>query len=94
MKVVLSPQARADLFAIFDYIAVDNPAAAARITDRILQSLFMLTTFPEMGPVGILPDTRELTLPRLSYRVVYRVQADQIRILGIIHTRRQWPDAP
>lgn len=94
MKIVLSPQARADLIAIFDYIADDNPAAAVRTTDRILQSVYMLSTFPEMGRTGIMPETRELSLPCLSYRVVYRLETHQIRILRIVHTRRQWPSAP
>jgi plasmid stabilization system protein ParE len=43
-----------------------------------------------MGKSGALQGTREL-LPHPSYRMVYAVGVDEIAILAIVHTSRQWP---
>lgn len=94
MSVVLTADARADLHQIFDYIAVDNLAAAERTTDRILQSLYMLERFPQLAAEGSIAGTRELSIPRLPYRVIYRIAGDQVQILRILHARRRWPHGP
>lgn len=91
MSVVLTANARADLDQIFDYIADDNPAAAERTTDRILQSLYMLERFPQLAVEGSIAGTRELSIPRLPYRAIYRILGDEVEILRILHARRQWP---
>lgn len=43
-----------------------------------------------MGRRGQIPGTREL-IPHESYRLVYEVQADTVRILALVHTARLWP---
>jgi len=43
-----------------------------------------------MGRPGTFPHTREL-IPHPNYRIVYMVGDDTIYILGLFHTRRQWP---
>lgn len=91
MRIVLTADARADLDQIFDYIAADNPAAAERTTDRILQSLYMLERFPQLAPEGRTAGTRELPIPRLPYRAIYRMVQNDVQILRILHVRRQWP---
>jgi len=44
--VSISPEADADLDAIYDYIASDSPQNAARMVARILNSIAILETFP------------------------------------------------
>lgn len=51
IKVVLSPQASADMREIGDYIAHDkgNPNAARRLIRQFRESIARLARFPEMG---------------------------------------------
>ncbi len=91
MKLIYAPSAKADLNQIFDYISKDNPRAAEETVLRLEQTLFLVCQFPEMGHLGELPETRELSVPGLTYRIIYKVEVEAIRVLNIIHTARQWP---
>jgi plasmid stabilization system protein ParE len=46
---VLTPQARADLLEIWNYIAEDSPENADRILDRLYTSFTRLAKPPGMG---------------------------------------------
>lgn len=76
-----------------DYIAQDDPQAAARIVLRIEESVAMLVDHPDLGRAGRVPGTRELVVPNTSYIVPYRVRAQQIDILRVFHGRRRWPSS-
>ena len=73
-----------------DYIAADNPPAAARLSGRLAASVNRLAEFPEMGREGRLASTRELVIPRTPWIVVYRVR-QSIEILRVLHTSQRWP---
>jgi len=45
---------------------------------------------PSLGRAGRVDGTRELIISNTPY-IVYRVVENQIRILPVIHTSRQWP---
>jgi len=77
MELVFDDQAIADLEGIFNWIAQDSPAAARKVTDRLFESIQLLTSFPFMGHVGHNAGTYEWVVPRLPYVVVYQV--DQLR---------------
>jgi len=47
--VEISAQARHDLGEIFEYIAQDNPEAAIRFTNQLLETAFSLENAPLMG---------------------------------------------
>src|SRR5262249_59604312 len=49
MSFRLTPQAEADLVAISDYIAADNPGAARRLLDRFHECFGLLGMFPQLG---------------------------------------------
>ena len=91
MKTELSPEAERDLRDIADYIARDNPASALRVIARIEQSIHYLEILPQIGRPGMLPDTRELSVYKLPYKIVYRIEHDIIFVINIIHTSRNWP---
>ena len=59
MRVVLRAKARADLDGIYDFVAVDRPAVAASVINRILSSIQLLGAFPRMGRRGRIPTTHE-----------------------------------
>lgn len=69
---------------LFDYIAADNPTRAASFARELKDKIERLDAFPGLGQPGPLPGTRELVL-RANYRVIYRVQADEVHVLRIQH---------
>ena len=79
MRVIWTRQAEQDRADIWDYIAADNPVAAARLSEH-----------PKMGKPGRVAGTREL-IPHESYRMVYEIHGETVWLLVLIHTARQWP---
>ena len=79
MKVRWTPEAEQDRLDVWNYIAADNPAAAAR-----------LARFPLIGRTGTIPGTREL-IPHEHYRLVYEIADQIVWLLALVHTSRQWP---
>jgi addiction module RelE/StbE family toxin len=90
-KIEFAEEAEKDLLAIRDYIAQDNPAAAERTLIRVQQSISYLKIFPGLGRPWRKTGARLLTIPRLPYRVLYEINGDTVRILAIVHARRDWP---
>jgi toxin ParE1/3/4 len=87
-KVILGPQAIADLQNIVCYIARDNPAAALRVGNALLDRTMILESFPELGaPYRSYPGVRRLTLR--PYQVFYRVNDSQ----HCIEVMRYWHPA-
>ena len=78
-------------FEQLDYIAADNPGAAARLDEEIERQIDLLAQHPLMGRVGRVKGTREMVIRRSSLIAVYRVQRGRIEILNILHGAQQWP---
>lgn len=92
MQIRWQDAAIADLQQVRRFIALDNPNAARRVAERIREIIPCLAEQPAMGRPGRVPGTRELVLPDLPYIVPYRVEAQVLVILRVLHTARQWPD--
>lgn len=90
MRVVWTPEALQDRGDVWDYIAADNPHAAARMDALFSDAASRLTGYPLLGKPGKIPGTRELILHE-SYRLVYEVDGETVWILTLIHTARRWP---
>lgn len=88
MQVAFAAAAKRDLEAIVDYIAQDNPVAAAKVFDAVSAVAARLADFPEMGHAGRLPDTRELVVAGLPYVIVYHVARDVVTIIAVFHGAR------
>ena len=84
-----------DLRNIFDWIARDSPAVAFRIVGRLRQNIEILADFPQLGKIGRIENTFELSVSGLPYVVVYRLgvggRSDNILIDAIVHTSRNNP---
>lgn len=95
MHVRFSPTAESDLDGIHNYIAEHNPAAALRIIDTLILAADQLGAFPFLGRPGRIDGTRELTVPRTPYILIYTLpDAYHVDVETIVHTRRQWPPEP
>lgn len=75
-----------------EYIAIDNPAAAARQIDRIEAAVNLLRAFPMMGRTGRRSGTRELPVPGTPYVLVYRVKQESMQVLAALHGARDWQE--
>jgi toxin ParE1/3/4 len=90
LAVGWSQRARADLGAIFAYIAADNRGAAERWIGRILEHTDLAAAAPLLGRV--VPelgqaDIRETYLR--SYRIVYRTDGQDLWVLTVFEGSRQ-----
>jgi addiction module RelE/StbE family toxin len=82
--------ARADLFAILDYISDDDPDAAQRLKDEIEAKASKLPRRPRLYRPGRVAGTREMVV-RPNYVVVYAENDAAIVILRVLHAARRWP---
>ena len=73
------------------YIAVDDPAAARLVVQRVLEAVAQLADQPSIGRPGRVANTRELVVLNTRYIVPYRVRAGVIEILRVFHTSRRPP---
>ena len=64
-KVTVLPIARDDIADIYLYIAIDNPEAAFRVTNEIVDKIDTLTKFPERCPI-----VQDNILARQGYRML------------------------
>jgi toxin ParE1/3/4 len=76
---------------MYDYIALDNPKAAGKEVEKVVNAIGLLRENPAMGRPGRVPETRELVIPKSSYIVAYRVKDNVLEILRILHGSRKWP---
>jgi plasmid stabilization system protein ParE len=87
-RVAWSPRAVEDLEAIAQYISVDSAAYAAAVVKTILHTARNLSHFPRSGRVPEIADESIREWFAYSYRVIYRVEENQITIAAIVHGRR------
>jgi toxin ParE1/3/4 len=92
MRIVWTAPAVHDLASARSYIARDNLPAADRQVDRVLAAVAGLLQFPDIGRPGRRAGTRELVVSRTPYVVAYRLRAEIIEILRVMHGRQRWPD--
>ena len=90
MRVFWTPEAQQDRAEIWDYVAADNPGAAARMDQLFSDAAQTLAEFPMRGRAARIPGTREL-IPHGSYRLVYQIEGETVWVLALVHTARQWP---
>jgi len=83
--------ARRDLLQARRYIAHDDPAAAQRVSARILGAADRLVLYPGLGRVGREEGTRELVVPRTPYVLIYRLAGETVEMLRVLHGAQRWP---
>lgn len=92
MRVIWTPEAQQDRADVWDYIAADDPRAAARMDVLFSDAAARLAEHPMLGQAGRIPGTREL-IPHENYRLVYEIERETVWVLVLVHTSRQWPPA-
>jgi len=88
-RLIWAESALAGLEEIAEYIALDDPPAAARYVQKVFNVIERLKGFPSSGKRPVeLPDTpyREIIVP--PCRVFYRVESDTAIILYVMRSER------
>ena len=91
MKVRFDPKALRDLDGILNYIAKQDASAAKRLAERIVKVISRLEHYPLSARGRKSDDARILVVPGTRYVAIYRVKGDEVHILQILHTARNFP---
>jgi toxin ParE1/3/4 len=90
MAVFVSPRVKSELDDIWLYVATESASidVASQIIDSITEQFVRLSKHPQLGRrrddlrLGL----RSITVG--SYIVIYRVEGSNVRILHVVHGRR------
>ncbi|MFO0760787.1 MAG: type II toxin-antitoxin system RelE/ParE family toxin [Byssovorax sp.] len=85
MAVTWTARSRDDLRDIFSFIAQDDRNAAALWVGRLIERAELASTTPLGG--RIVPELRRADVREVflkTYRIIYRVAGDDIRVLSVI----------
>jgi toxin ParE1/3/4 len=93
-EVIWSPNALDDLDAIGEYISRDSVNAACVFVSRLIDAVEYLQQFPRSGRV--IPEIGDENCREVvygAYRLMYRLEGDDVWITGVVHAARNWkPD--
>ena len=92
-KIIFSPQALADLEAAVRFIAEENPDAAARVGNALVDCVTILENFPLLGSLyPKRPGVRKLVSRPYIIFYRFREQDNFVDILRYWHGAQQEPD--
>ena len=91
LPVEKTPLAKSDLLEIWQYIALDNPAAADRVIREIDAKIATLSEYAHPGRQRdeLAPGLR--STPVGKYIVFYRVQRAMVEVVRVVHGARNLP---
>jgi toxin ParE1/3/4 len=89
-KLRISPEAKADLDSIWDYIAEDSPVEATNFILKVLNKCELLTEQPYMGPARDFIRKGLRIHPVDDYVVLYRVHDKTVEIVHVFHGSRDY----
>jgi toxin ParE1/3/4 len=92
MKVLWTNTAQHHLDAIHAFIALDSPEYARRTVDRLTRRSQQIARYPFSGrrvPEYDRDEVREVI--EGHYRIVYHVKPNQIDVVAVVHTSRDFP---
>jgi toxin ParE1/3/4 len=85
----LHPEAAVDITEIWEFIAKDNPAAARRVREDILDAIRKLVRFPHQGHSRTDLTSRPLRFHVVrNYLIAYAPDEKPLLVLAVLHTRR------
>ncbi len=85
-EIAWTEEAQRWLEDIFEYIAADSPAAAARTVQGIYERAQVLASFPEIGHRYLASSRNVRILLYGHYRIAYLVKDDgNVDVLGVFH---------
>jgi len=92
MRLKWFSEAINDLISLREFIAQENPAAAAEVASRILKNVAILADQPGIGRPGRVEGTKELVISGTPFIIPYRVKKGEVHLLRVLHSSRKWPE--
>jgi plasmid stabilization system protein ParE len=90
-KVIWAPSALKDADSIAEFIARDSVDRAALFILRLIEATDRLQNFPNSGRIiREIDDTNSREIIYGSYRIMYKVNNEDVWITGIVHGARNW----
>ncbi len=92
MKIIWAPLAIDRASEIADYISMDKPYAAEKWVNTVFSKVEQLESSPEIG--RIVPEVDNSQYREIiygNYRIIYRIEKEQISILTIRHGKQILP---
>jgi toxin ParE1/3/4 len=90
LNLVWRERGLAEFEGVLAYIAERNETAADRLKIAAQACAEMIRQHPSMYRAGRVDGTREAVI-HPNYILVYRVTADAIEIVSVVHARRKYP---
>jgi toxin ParE1/3/4 len=90
-KVIWSPSSLDDIDSIAEYISKDSVYHASLFIDRLFEATNRLKELPLSG--RIIPEIGNSSCREIiygSYRIMYRIEKNNIWITGVIHGASNW----
>lgn len=90
MRVRFTPQATSDIDEIANYLKSNNPEAAIRVRNAILDGVKLLQSYPRAGRSQDQAGVRKLVTRKYPYLIYYIIDManENIAILTIRHAAR------
>jgi addiction module RelE/StbE family toxin len=92
IRLVWTRPALEDVQEIRSYIARDSRRYARIVAQRLVAAVERLTEHPLSGRV--VPEIGQSTIREViepPYRIVYRVRAELLEVVAVVHSARQFP---
>jgi addiction module RelE/StbE family toxin len=94
-EIIWTDPALNDLETIADYIALDNPAAARALVQRVFNHVDQLAEHPDSGSVPEeLKGWRNRQIVEAPVRVFYRHDGDRVFILFVMRGEQNYAEQP
>jgi plasmid stabilization system protein ParE len=91
-RVIWDDDAKRSLREIFDYIKRGSPTAAKHVRKTLLKIVEGLQQMPErfsVEPSFNRNGFEYRSVSKWSYKIIYRIENEQVRILRVVHTSRE-----
>ena len=86
---LLHPGAAQDIIEIWEFIAAENPLAARRVREEILNSIRGLVSFPHQGHRRDDLTSRPLRFVTIrDYLIAYAPEEKPLVVIAVLHGRR------
>ena len=88
MKLRWHEQARAEADAAADFYKDKQPSLAIRYLDSLEDALHRIQRYPQAYR-QVEQNLRKCRVTHFPYGIIYRVQADFVEIIAVMHLRRE-----
>lgn len=89
MRLLYSSRALAQLASIYLYLVERNPRAAFTVVASIRETVARLKYLPSLGRSTDEREVRVIIESQYAYRVFYRVDAERVIVIRIMHPSQQ-----